>query len=93
MSKKYSIAEARNNLPKLVRRAEAGNEVELTRRGRAVAVLVGRGNYERLVSGHRSFWLVYQAFRREVDLAELAIDPAAVFAAARDRSPGRSVPL
>ena len=93
MVKKYSIAAARDSLAKLVREAEAGREVELTRRGRPVAILVGRGNYERLVSGSRSFSEAYRAFSREVKLAELAIDPEAVFRRARDRSSGRYVSL
>ncbi len=93
MPKKYSIAEARNGLAKLVREAEAGQNVELTRRGRAVAVLVGRGDYERLVSGPRSFWAAYRVLRREAGLAALGIDPEAVFGLARDRSPGRHVAL
>ncbi len=38
----YSIAEARNNLPKLVDRAVAGEEVTITRRGKPVAQLVAR---------------------------------------------------
>jgi len=36
----YSIAEAKNNLPKLVDRAVAGEEVTITRRGRALAKIV-----------------------------------------------------
>jgi len=93
MPKKYSIAVARNNLAKIVREAEAGQEVALTRRGKSVAVLVGRGDYQRLVSGPKSFWEAYCVFRREVDLASLAIDPEAVFGGARDESPGRKVAL
>jgi prevent-host-death family protein len=40
MPKRYSIAEARSNLPSIVGQAEAGREIELTRRGKPVAVLV-----------------------------------------------------
>jgi prevent-host-death family protein len=36
----YSIAEAKNNLPKLVDRAAAGEAVTITRRGKAVAKIV-----------------------------------------------------
>ena len=36
----YSIAEAKNNLPKLVDRAVAGEEVTITRRGKVVAKIV-----------------------------------------------------
>jgi len=48
VAKQHSIAEARNNLPSLVRAAESGKAVELTRRGKPVAVLIGRRQYERL---------------------------------------------
>ena len=37
---RYSVAEARNNLPKLLDRALAGEEVTITRRGEAIARLV-----------------------------------------------------
>jgi len=40
MDKTYSIAEARNDLSNVVREAEAGRPVTLSRRGRPVAVVV-----------------------------------------------------
>ena len=40
MVKKYSIAEARTHLPTIIDEAEAGLEIELTRRGKPVAVIV-----------------------------------------------------
>jgi len=93
VSKQYSIAEARSNLPKLVREAEAGKAVELTRRGEGVAVLISRKEYERLVTGRRSFSEAYDQFVREVDLEELDIDPDEVFAGIRSHDPGRDVEL
>jgi prevent-host-death family protein len=36
----YSVAEAKDNLPKLLDRALAGEEVTITRRGRPIAKLV-----------------------------------------------------
>jgi prevent-host-death family protein len=36
---RYSVAEAKNNLPKLIDRALAGEEVTITRRGEAVVTL------------------------------------------------------
>ena len=89
MSKPHSIAEARTNLPRLVREAEAGKPVELTRRGQPVAVLIGQKDYERLVSRSRRFSEAWSDFAREVDLATLEIDPDEVFAGVRDQSPGR----
>ena len=93
MSDRHSISEARSNLPRLVREAERGKAVELTRRGEAVAVLVGRRQYERLIGRYRSFFDAYDAFRKDVDLAELAIDPDELFACTRDDTRGRDVRL
>ena len=88
-TKQHSIAEARKNLPKLVREAESGKTVELTRHGQRVAVVIGQNEYERLVSRSQKFSRAWDAFRREVDLEELNIDPDEVFADVRDQSPGR----
>lgn len=88
---KHSIAEARARFPKLVRDAESGAAVELSRRGKVVAVLLGSKDYERLVSGRPTFGEAYAAFVRETGLRRLAIDPREVFQGVRDRSLGRVV--
>ena len=93
MAKQHSISEARNNLPSLVRAAESGKAVELTRRGEPVAILIGRRQYERLILKYRGFSEAYEDFTREIDLDELAIDPDELFARARDQSHGREVDL
>ena len=91
MTDKHSIAEARRNLPKLVRAVEHGVAVELTRRGKPVAVLIGCKRFERLASSRRSFVTAYQVFRNESDLTELALDPDKLFARQREKTPGRNV--
>ena len=91
--KQLSIADARSNLPKLVREAESGEAIELTRRGEAVAVLIGRKEYEHLVTRSRRFPDAWNDFVREFDLAALDIDPDEVFADVRDPQPGRTVRL
>ena len=93
MAKQHSIAEARNNLPSLVRAAESGKAVELTRRGEPVAVLIGRRQYERLTLKYRGFSEAYGDFTRKIDLEELAINPDELFAGARDDIHGREVNL
>lgn len=90
MAKPHSIAEARSSLPRLVREAESGKAVPLTRRGEPVAVLIGQKEYERLVSRSRTFSGAWADFTRDVDLDELDIDPDEVFAGVRDKSPGRN---
>jgi prevent-host-death family protein len=87
MVKTYSIAEARDNFPSVVHEAEKGTQVELTRRGKRVAVLVGVEDFERLSKKKPGFWEAYQEFRRTADLAE--IDPDEIFRDVRDQSPGR----
>ena len=93
MAKQHSIAEARSNLPRLVREAESGKAVSLTRHGEPVAVLIGRRQYEQLTSEYRGFAEAYEAFAEEFDLRQLALDPARLFAGARDRTRGREVDL
>ena len=70
----YSIAQAKNHLPRLIREAEAGHDVRLTRRGKPVAALIGTGRYEELTSGKPSFWEAYESFRTAHDLAELNVE-------------------
>jgi prevent-host-death family protein len=63
MDKTYSIAEARNDLSNVVREAEAGRPVTLSRRGRPVAVVVSaattqvvdRGRIARAIAELRDF--------------------------------------
>ena len=89
MSKSYSIAEAKNRLPELVREVEQNGPAQLTRRGRPVAILVSIKEYERLQLGRRDFWTAYLDFRKRFKLDELDLDPDIIFADVRDRSPGR----
>lgn len=90
--KTYSVADARAHLAEIVDQVEAGREVEITRRGKRVAVLVSASRYARLRSEPLSFWNAYQTFRRKHDLGELGVEPGWA-EAARDRSAGRGVKL
>lgn len=89
MSKRVSIAEARDHLPALIRSAEHGEPVELTRRGKMVAVLVSSREYARLTRGTPDLWTSIQEFRAKHDLS--ALDVEEVYADVRDRTPGREV--
>jgi len=90
MQAQYSIAQARDNLSRIVRNVERGAAIELTRRGKAVAVLLSANDYQRLATGRPGFWEAFEAFRRQTDLEQLAIEPQ-VFAGLRDSAPGREV--
>lgn len=93
MTKIRSIADARKNLPRLIRDAESGEAIELTRRGESVAVLISRQEYERLHSPIRRFSEAWDTFIGEIDLAELEIDPSEVFDRVRASDAGRKVEL
>jgi prevent-host-death family protein len=93
MAQRYSIAEARANLPTLVDEAEAGAAIELTRRGEVVAVMISVNEYERLRSQRIGFQEAYQQFLKKHSPADSGIDAAAFAKQVRDRSPGRKVPL
>ena len=92
MPQRYSIAEARSRLPRIVDEAEAGAEAELTRRGQPVAVLVSCREFERLRGKRVHFRDAYREFLKTHSLQEVGIDDD--FAAvARDRTTGRKVSL
>lgn len=93
MTDRHSIAEARRNLPSLVRDAENGKAVELTRRGEPVAVLIGCREFERLASGRRGFADTYRESTNTVDVAGLALDPDELFGDVREDTFGRDVRL
>ena len=88
MSRRYSIAEARDNFAALVRDVELDSAIELTRRGEPVAVLLSIEEYRCLLVGRKKFWQAYSEFRDEVDLRQLNIEPE-IFEDLRDVSPGR----
>ena len=91
MAKRYSIADARSSLAAIVDQAEAGRKVELTRRGRAVAVVISLREFERLHGGRRSFGQAYRAFVEQYPPSQIGLD--ADFPPARDKAAGRKVPL
>lgn len=92
MSQRYSIAEARSRLPRIIDQAEAGVEVELTRRGQPVAVLVSCREFERLRGKRLHFRDAYRKFLKTHLLEEIGVDDDFA-AAARDRTKGRKVSL
>src|ERR1700730_12714060 len=92
MSQRYSIAEARAHLPRIVDQAESGVEVELTRRGQPVAVVVSSREFDRLRGRRQHFGDAYRSFLKEHPLEHIGVE--STFAAStRDRTTGRKVPL
>lgn len=92
MPRQYSIAQARASLPDIVDQAEAGAEVELTRRGHPVAVVVSRRAFERLREQGGQFSHAYQQFLERFSLDEIGLEPREL-SATRDVTSGRRVTL
>lgn len=86
-----SISDARENLPSLVRDAERGLIVTLTRRGEPVAVLISSERYRHHVKSSVQLRRALEDFRSTVDLDELDIE--SVYRDVRDRTEGRPVSL
>jgi prevent-host-death family protein len=92
MPQRYSISEARTSLPAIVDLAEAGRQIELTRRGRPVAVVVSLREFERLRGERPRFADAYKVFLSKHSLAEIGLDEDFV-RSVRETGPGREVSL
>lgn len=86
--RRVSIAEARAKLPGLVRDAEGGTSVEITRRGRPVAVLLSSRAYQRLASGRPPFGTVLDDFLGRMEIRRIGLRRGE-FKALRARDVGR----
>lgn len=62
----YTMTQASRHLPDILNFVEQGHSVELTRRGRAVAIVVSVSEYQLLhTQPQGDFWQALQAFRHE----------------------------
>ena len=92
MSKSYSVADARAHLSDILDDVEAGKDVQLTRRGRAVALVLSPQRYDMLRSEHTNFGDAYRAFLGRHAPEEIGLEPD-FFASIRNQEPGRRVRL
>ncbi len=90
MSKSFSVAEARQQLPRLIRAAERGRAVEITRRGRPVAVLLSASEYLSLKGERPSFADSIANVRKRHAVEQLAIGDED-FDGLREKSSGRRI--
>ncbi|WP_419662565.1 prevent-host-death family protein [Desulfosarcina variabilis str. Montpellier] len=90
MENQFTISEAKNKLPAIVHAVEKGPSVQLTRRGRPVAVLLSIKEYEALCQNRVGFWNALATFRENNQIVDFSDQD---FENLRDRSPGRKVDL
>lgn len=84
MPKEISISEAKKNLSSIIHDVEAGYPVRLTKRGKAVAVLLPIHEYERKKSG---FWEELMRLRQTIQHEGIEVSDSD-FKGLRDISPG-----
>jgi prevent-host-death family protein len=92
MPKSYTVAGARAKFAAIVDEVESGKDIELTRRGKKVAVVMSAARYARLRGDRVAFMTAYETFRTEHDLSAVGIEPTWT-AELRDRDVGRGVKL
>ena len=92
MPRKYSLADARSNLPRIIDQAEAGVEVELTRHGKPVAVIISLRKLERMRGDRVRFGEAYNAFIQRHSIKALGFDRG-FFESLRSKDTGRKVSL
>ena len=85
-----SVAEAKTHLARLLHEVESGEPVHITRRGRAVAVLVSEAEYASLQRSARSksFWEQIEDMRAEPSFEAIDWSPEEL-AGLRAKSSGR----
>ena len=90
--RQLSLAQARDELPAIVRDLAERGPVEITEDGEAVVVIVPLDEYRRLAGNRPSPWEAYERFRTAVNLEEIGIDDS-FLEGLRDPSPGRDSEL
>ncbi len=91
MKNRHSIADARRNLPTIIREVENGKEVELTRRGEPVAMLISAKTFRQLKSTQGGFATAYRKFRETANLIDLNLNPDELFSDVREETGGREI--
>jgi prevent-host-death family protein len=92
MAKTYSLAEAKAQLPAIIVQAERGQNIQLTRRGKPVVVMMSFDEFERLKGNRLPFRETYQKFLSKFSPPKAGVEKR--FAASlRDRTRGRRVAL
>ncbi len=93
MTIKSSIAETKDNLPKYIHEAETGNDICITRHGKAVAMLVSMERYNnKFVEEENGIYGAIMAWRQQLgdlDESDDELWTDAEIDTLRDKSPAR----
>jgi len=91
-STRVSVAEARQHFARLIKRAQQGKAIEITRRGEPVAVLISAAEYSAITGERPSFIDAAKQVRERLGVDSLNIGDSD-FDGLREQSPGRDVSL
>ncbi|NJR58293.1 MAG: hypothetical protein HC769_05185 [Cyanobacteria bacterium CRU_2_1] len=83
---------SQGNHARIVHDVENGASVQITRRGRQVAILLSVEEDNRLTVKRQGFSQALEQFRQELGMERVEIE-SEIFAGVRDRAPGREVAL
>ncbi len=62
----YTMTQASQHLPDILNVVEQGHSVEVTRRGKSVAIVISMTEYQSLCEGFQGdFWQALQSFRHQ----------------------------
>ena len=89
MSRRVSVAEAKNKLPSILREVEEGSVVEITRYGKSVAMVLPERDYRRMVESGQGFWASLGKVRDLISSEGIVIDESDL-GNLRDPLPGRA---
>ena len=89
-AKKVSVAEARQNFARLIKRAQRGDAIEITRRGESVAVILSAAEYLALSGERPSFMQAAREVRERLDVERLEIEHE-IFEGLREDASAREV--
>ncbi len=90
MTIQSSIVEAKNNLPKYIHEAEEGNDICITRHGKAVAMLVSIDRYKsKFTEEDNGLYGAIMAWRKQLDGDNGDLWTDEEIDALRDKSPAR----
>ena len=90
----FSIAQASNRLPALVHQAETTGCVELTRRGKPVAVILSMDEYQALKNPKDGgWWASVMVWREQINFDEFESWTDEEVDSWRSKEPGRPVDL
>lgn len=89
---KVSVAEARQNFARLIKWAEHGTAIEITRQGEPVAVLLSASDYAAMTKKRASISEAVRQIRNRLDIEDLGIGDKD-FEDLRDESRGRDITL